>query len=166
MPTKKSKVAKPKPVEPPVPAISKFPVSLGLAVKLRDLDRAMTTEFGADMAYVIMGNGKIIAASDALHGHMLADVKDERDARIYTLAEIWQCPNGTKILHPDLGVGVVTAEGKDSNPELDATVVTFEGGKCFVVPAPPFVASPPPWNVPAKMLRPKGATVNTAYTSA
>ena len=47
--TRKSKVTKPKCVEPPVPEISKSPVSLGLALKLRELDRALFAEFGLDL---------------------------------------------------------------------------------------------------------------------
>ncbi|MCE9560792.1 MAG: hypothetical protein K8U57_01930 [Planctomycetes bacterium] len=162
--TRKSKVAKPKSVEPPVPEISKAPVSLGLAIKLRELDRALFAEFGYDMAYVVSGHGEVIAASDSKHGHMLADVKEEPpEGKVYSLSEIWNSPEHTKIVHPDYGIGEVMAARAVDDPELDPTLVNFEGDVSFVVPAPSFVASPPPWNKPVKMIRPSGLTVNTEY---
>ncbi len=163
----KRKVAtkKQKPEVPPTPGISSAPVSLGLALKLRELDRAMYSEFGCDMAYLVMGHGEVLAASDAMHGHMLASVKDEpSEGKVYTMAELWQCPENTKIVHPDLGIGIVTAEDRVTDRELDSTVVTFEGGERFVLPAPATVASPPPWDVPVKMTRPPDTPVNTAYS--
>jgi hypothetical protein len=164
--SRKGKIAKPTLVEPPVPAISKSPVSLGLAIKLRDLDRALFAEFGYAMAYVVSGHGEVIAASDSKHGHMLADVKAEPpEGKVYSLSEIWNSPEQTKIVHPDFGVGEVTLAKTADDPELDPIIVNFEGGVSFVVPAPSTLASPPPWNVPVKMIRPSGASVNTEYAA-
>ena len=65
----------------PVPTVSELPVSIGLANKLRELDHYLFREFGkgGTFSYVIGGNEKILAASNAINGIVVPAVKDESE---------------------------------------------------------------------------------------
>lgn len=74
---KATKGTKGKPAEVPVtrpnPAVT--PVSAGLAKKIRAVDAGMVAEFGLDLAYSMMANGKIVAASNSTDGFIPPTVK-------------------------------------------------------------------------------------------
>lgn len=155
----------------PPQTVSTVPVSLSLAMKLRDLDQALSAEFGfsdhESFAYTIRGGGGVLAASNASDGVVVPAVKDDPpNGRLYTHDEIWMQPNGTKVEHPVLGVGEVNAAGRVPNDELDDRAVTFAGGESFVLTAPASGANAPPWDCVVKVIRPGSAVINTAYTPA
>lgn len=166
---RKAPEKKPTFVEPPQ-IVSTVPVSLSLAMKLRDLDQALSAEFGfsdpESFAYTIRGGGGVLAASCDSAVIVPAVKADPAEGRVHSPDEIWMQPSGTKIIHPTLGVGEVKAAGRVANDELDDRVVIFERGETFVLPAPASGANPPPWDRVVKVIRPGSAVINTAYTPA
>jgi hypothetical protein len=59
----------PKKVTAPVTReIKRTPVSAELAAKIRDLDAALTDEFGLDVAWVLLARDGVVASSNAKHG--------------------------------------------------------------------------------------------------
>ncbi|MBA4192076.1 MAG: hypothetical protein C0467_29205 [Planctomycetaceae bacterium] len=154
----------------PTQTVSTVPVSLSLAMKLRDLDQALFAEFGFSVhesfAYTVSGGGGVLAASSDSAVVVPAVKADPSEGRVYSPEEMWMQPTGTKVVHPTLGVGEVKAAGRVPNDELDDRVVTFAGGETFVLPAPASGANAPPWDRVVKVIRPNSAVINTAYTPA
>jgi len=160
---------KPKFVEP-VPTVSTIPVSLPLASKLRELDRALFTEFGfgedQQVSYAIQCGGVILAASNVRDGVVVPAVKDEPlEGRVYSAENLWQQPAGTVVIHPIYGSGVIHRAGRVADTERDDRVVTFKGGERFVLPAPATVVNAPPWDAIIQVIRPANSEISTALFS-
>ncbi len=152
----------------PVPTVSTVPVSLSLASKLRELDRALFAEFGfgplAGVSYAVWANG-LLAASNARDGVVVPAVKDEPpEGQRYCPNELWNQPSGTVVIHPTYGTGVIQRAGRVAETEEDDRVVTFQGGETFVLPVPSTIVNPPPWNVVVKVIRPAGSEISTALS--
>ncbi len=160
---------KPKFTEP-VPTVSTVPVSLPLATKLRELDRALFAEFGfgedQQVSYAVQGGGGLLAASNARDGVVVPAVKDEpTEGRVYHPTELWNQPSGTVVVHPIHGVGEIQRLGRHADTERDDRVVVFEGGERFVLPAPASVVNEPPWDAVVKVIRPADSEISTALFS-
>ncbi len=154
----------------PVPTVSTVPVSMALATKLRELDRALFAEFGfgedQQVSYAVQGGGGLLAASNARDGVVVPAVKDEpAEGRVYSPSEIWNQPSGTRVVHPVHGVGVIQRLGRHPDTERDDRVVVFEGGERFVLPAPAEVVNTPPWDAVVRVIRPSDAEISTALFS-
>lgn len=71
----------PKVTAPVTREIKRTPVSAELAAKIRDLDTALTAEFGLDTAWVVLARDGVVASSNAKHGVLSpvvrADAADE-----------------------------------------------------------------------------------------
>jgi len=162
---------KPKFTEPvPTVTVSTVPVSLSLATKLRQLDRALFAEFGfvADqqVSYAIQGGGGILAASNIRDSVVVPAVKDEPpEGRVYSENDLWQQPSGTVVIHPIYGRGVIQRAERVADTEEDDRLVKFEGSETFVLPAPATVANTPPWNVAVKLIRKSDCEISTALST-
>ncbi|MCE9568271.1 MAG: hypothetical protein K8U57_40240 [Planctomycetes bacterium] len=154
----------------PVPTVSTVPVSLSLATKLRELDRALFAEFGfgldQQVSYAIQGGGGLLAASNVRDGVVVPAVKHEPpEGRVYSENDLWQQPSGTVVVHPVHGSGVIQRAGRVASTDEDDRVVKFEGGETFVLPAPATVANTPPWNAVVKVIRKPDCEISTALSS-
>ena len=149
----------------PVPSVSDTPVSIGLANKLRELDHYLFREFGngGTFSYVVGGNDKILAASNAIDGIVIPSVKEEMESRAWFESELWQMPEGTKIEHPLYGVGEIRRAYRVDDTELDDRVAVFASVE-FVLPAPKLKPESP-WDHKVKVVRPENAEISLAFST-
>jgi len=149
----------------PVPTVSKLPVTIGLANKLRELDHYLFREFGkkGTFSYVIGGNGVVLAASNQINGIVVPAVKSEPEGRLWFESELWQMPEGTKIEHPMYGIGEIKRAHRVDDTDLDDRVAVFET-MSFVLPAPKMKPEPP-WEHVIKLTLPADAEISLAFST-
>ncbi len=121
-------------------------VKPALAQAIRDMRDLLMDEFGNDFAFVVLGRGETVAASNARDGDVPPEVvPDPPDGRVYSPRELRDLPEGTVVRHPDHGDGEVRESGS-------RRMVHF-GHVNFRV-----VSDGPPWDKPIIVTLPKPPT--------
>jgi hypothetical protein len=118
-------------------------VKPALAQTIRDMRDLLMDEFGNDFAFVVLGRGETVAASNARDGDVPPEVvPDPPEGRVYTPRELLRLPEGTAIRHPDHGAGELHGSGT-------YRLVHFQHVSFSVV------SDGPPWDKPIIVTVPK-----------